>query len=143
MKACAIGDEGRLMNEPRSGGAIGAEHVVRLRLYLSDVEALPARGGKLNVTAVALACGFDRGVLYTNGECKRLLQEAIVAKGLEGLTERAITPTDDRCRRLEQQVSQLEQRIAAISAENEALRTKLKRLGHVESHMIATGRLPR
>lgn len=127
----------------RSGASIGAEHAERLQQYLKDIDVLPARGGKLNVTAVALACGFDRGVLYANSECKRLIKAAIESKGLQGLEDRVVAPTDDRCRRLEHQVGQLEQRLAALSAENEALRAKVRRLAHVESHMIATGRLPR
>ena len=131
------------MKKGRSAQDVAAENVERLRKYLSGIEALPSRGGQLNATAVARACGFDRGVLYQNPECKRLLNEALAAKGLRGLEEHETPAFDDRKRQLEQLVTKLEQRNAALKAENDTLRDKLKRLHHVEAHMIATGRIPR
>lgn len=54
----------------RSGPEIGAENANALRLHLDDLwtrqEPLPRRAGKPNLTSIAAACGFDRGVFYSN-----------------------------------------------------------------------------
>ncbi len=131
------------MTASKSGPEIAADHVRALQRYLETVESLPARGGKLNVSAVAAACGFDRGVLYTNPECNRLLKSVLEAKSLGGLSERDDEQSDDRRRILEHRVNQLEQRNAALMAENEDLRAKLRKFEHIENHVVATGRLPR
>jgi hypothetical protein len=59
----------------RSGRDIGADHAASLRRYLSTVNALPARDGKINMSAVALGAEFDRQVLYKNPKYARLLDE--------------------------------------------------------------------
>ena len=52
----------------KSGSAIGAENVDRLEQYLAALaregRKLPERAGRPNLSAIALACGFDRQVLY-------------------------------------------------------------------------------
>lgn len=48
------------MTTSKSTQEIAAEHFRTLKHYLDTVEMLPARGGKLNISAVAEACGFDR-----------------------------------------------------------------------------------
>ncbi|MBB5052217.1 hypothetical protein HNQ36_002191 [Afipia massiliensis] len=131
------------MTTSKSTQEIAAEHFRTLKHYLDTVESLPARGGKLNVSAVAEACGFDRGVLYTNPECNRLLKAVLEEKGLGGFAERDDDPADERRRILEHRVNQLEQRNAALMAENEELRAKVRQFGHIENHVITTGRLPR
>jgi hypothetical protein len=54
----------------KSGPEIGAEHAGALRIHLEDLwkrqEPLPRRAGKPNLTSIAAACGFDRGVFYSN-----------------------------------------------------------------------------
>ncbi|MBK3732292.1 hypothetical protein GAY29_04095 [Azospirillum brasilense] len=126
-----------------SGADIGRKNQRALLAYLRGIREacarLPARNGKVNVTAVALACGFDRGVLYQNPRCKRLLQIAVKWYGLEGVGDRADAapdthdPRDDRIRKLEQQN-------AALLAENHSLRRKLARLQHIDNEMSETGR---
>lgn len=131
------------MTAPKSTQEIAAEHFRTLKQYLDTVESLPARGGKLNISALAEACGFDRGVLYTNPECNRLLRSVLEERGLSGLAERDEDQADERRRILEHRVNQLEQRNAALMAENEELRAKVRQLEHIEDHVVATGRLPR
>jgi hypothetical protein len=131
------------MTAPKSTQEIAAEHFRTLKQYLDTVESLPARGGKLNISAVAEACGFDRGVLYTNPECNRLLKSVLEERGLGGLAERDEDQADERRRILEHRVNQLEQRNAALMAENEELRAKVRQFEHIEDHVVATGRLPR
>ncbi|MFC5509365.1 hypothetical protein ACFPN9_29555, partial [Bosea massiliensis] len=81
------------MTEELSGAALGAENVEKLRRYLRQLsdekQPLPERNGRANVSAIALACGFDRQVLYKNPGAKRLLAEAVAELGLD-----APAPTD-------------------------------------------------
>jgi hypothetical protein len=64
--------------DSKSGSALGAENVGRLKTYLDDLKAesrpLPMRAGEPNRSAIALACGFDRQVLYKNPAAASLLQ---------------------------------------------------------------------
>jgi hypothetical protein len=126
----------------KSGTQLGSDNVERLKTYLSELNGegrgLPARGGKVNVTAIALACGFDRQVLYKNPAAKQALEEAAARLGLEASeAERATSnETDHRDRR----ILQLEQANAVLKAEVEALRERLKRFSHIEEHMVETGR---
>jgi len=130
------------MTESLSGAEIGRKNAAALKEYLRGLKAqsgqLPARGGKVNVTAVALACGFDRGVLYQNPRCRRLLHFATKWYGLEGQGKAEAAPNtrdirDERIRRLEQQN-------ASLMAENHNLRRKLARLQHIDDEMADTGR---
>lgn len=54
----------------KSGLEIGQEHVRAIQAFLDDLwkrqEPLPRRAGKPNLTRIASACGFDRGVFYSN-----------------------------------------------------------------------------
>jgi len=131
------------MAKGKSGAEVGAENVAKLQNYLSSVEALPARGGQINATAVAVAAGIDRQVLYKNPECRRLIDEAVSAKGLQGIQEREVQTVDEGRIKAERRVSELERQNAALLAENAELRTKLRRYGHIEAHLIETGRFVR
>ncbi|MDT7953871.1 MAG: DUF6262 family protein [Acetobacteraceae bacterium] len=138
--------------DSRSGPQKGADNVERLRAYLAGLggegRALPERGGKVNVSAVALACGFDRNVLYTNPAAKALLEGALSTLGLAG-PERAEAappaasgpdPRDRRINQLEQANASLKAENGALRAERNGLRERLRRLEHIEAHMVETGR---
>jgi len=81
----------------KSGFQVGAEYVERLKRYFADVASegrpLPARGGKPNASAIALACGFDRQVLYKNPAAKELFDKAMRNSMLNALriTENSTT----------------------------------------------------
>lgn len=130
------------MAESRSGSAIGAANVAELKRYLEALKAegrkLPERAGRVNASAVALACGFDRQVLYKNPAAKRLLHAAVMAIGLADATadDEPVTRTDRR----DQRILTLEQQNAALRAENAGLRERLRRLEQVEDIMVASGR---
>jgi hypothetical protein len=125
----------------KSGKELGEEHVCRLQAYIDSVDKLPSRGGKLNVSAVAMACQFDRGVLYNNPRCKELIASAVAQKGLVGIVARDATdPEDKAVVRLERRVHDLEQLNAALKAEVFELRRQLARSQIVEEHTIDTGR---
>ena len=127
----------------RSGQEIGAEHVMALKRYLDATNVLPARGGKVNLSAVALGAGFDRQVLYKNPMCARLLEQAVKDKGIIGVETREDAEADAQKLALERRLSQLERMNITLMAENEALRERVKRLEHIERHVVATGRMVR
>lgn len=131
----------------QSGAQIGAENVARLRAYLDRLSAagepLPRRAGKPNLSAIAIACGFDRQVLYKNPAAKSLLEEAAAklgepepSTGSEDAEEKPEQRTDRRDRR----IMQLEQQNASLRAENQTLRERLRRLQQLEEIMVRTGR---
>jgi hypothetical protein len=131
----------------KSGFQVGAEYVERLKRYLADVATegrpLPARGGKPNASAIALACGFDRQVLYKNPAAKELFDKAVRELGVERAAdhgklddEKPVTHSDPR----DQRILKLEQENAALRAERADLRARLRRLEHIEELMVETGR---
>ena len=129
-----------------SGAEAGAENVRRLRDYLDALRAegrpLPERNGRANVSAIALACAFDRQVLYKNPSAKALLDEAVARLGLarvedaDAVDAKPKPANDPRDRR----IHKLEQENVALKAEVVELRHRLRRVAHVESHMADTGR---
>ena len=129
------------MSERLNGAALGAENAVRVRTYLSNLEAsgrgLPERDGKPNMSVIALAAGVDRQVLYKNPAVKAAIEESAARLGLdvyEPHTDQAVRDLRD------QRILQLEQENAAFKAENSDLRRRLRQLEHMESHMAETGR---
>ena len=131
--------------EGKSGAQIGAEHVARVRQHIADLRAagrgLPSRAGKPNLSTLALACGFDRGVFYNNAAAMQLIEAELEPGGI-GLeasnrqSEPALGTNDAR----DQRIMQLEQTNASLRAEVDHLRARLKRLWHIEEHMVETGR---
>ena len=130
------------MTDSKSGSVVGAENVAHLKSYLEALEregrALPMRGGEVNRSAIALACRFDRQVLYKNPAAKALLDVAIKKLGLAEAEDDAepIVKTDRR----DERIRTLEQQNASLRAEITGLREKLRRLEQVEDIMVTTGR---
>jgi Family of unknown function (DUF6262) len=124
-----------------SGAAAGAENAARVRTYLENLEAvgrgLPERDGKPNMSAIALAAGVDRQVLYKNPAARVAVEEAATRLGLEAFEPRATQPVRDL---RDQRILKLEQENASLKAENSELRRRLRQLEHMESHMAETGR---
>lgn len=128
----------------KSGAELGAENVGRLQAYLDGLaatgEPLPMRGGKPNMSAISLACGFDRQVLYKNPSAAALIDNVVAAMpttGSEPATDQDEKPRTDR---RDSRIMQLEQQLAAARAENAGLRERLRRLQHIEDHVAETGR---
>jgi hypothetical protein len=116
---------------------IGAANVRKLASYLTSIEALPARCGKTNMTAIALASGVDRQALYKNPECRNILQEAAKTKGLIGIV--AVAAYDPERVALERKISELQNKNDALYAEVHDLRRQLKKYKHIEE-MYAQGK---
>lgn len=112
------------------------DNLARLETYLASVEALPARGGKVSVAAIATAAGIDRQVFYRNPRAKALLDAAVADKGLVGIEARAAGDRSDAEKALERQVRSLESRNAALMAENAELRARLRRFEHIEEMAV-------
>jgi hypothetical protein len=131
------------MTNAASGREIGERNVETLRAYLDRLEAvgepLPARNGRTNLSAIAIACGFDRQTLYKNPAAKALLEaasernEPAEAFPVPGNEPDETPKTDRRDRR----ILQLEQHNAALRAEVRGLREQLARYRHVEEAMMA------
>jgi hypothetical protein len=126
----------------KNGKTIGDENVRKLQLYLERLrhagDGLPGRGGKVNISAVAMACGFNREVVYQNPHCRRLLDEAVTTLGFRGLTSRS--EADDAGKaKLERRLNHLEQHNAALVAEVHELRRQLTKLRHIEE-MVEAGK---
>jgi hypothetical protein len=122
----------------KSSKQIAAEAVGKLRTFLDSVEALPARGGKVHVSAVAEAIGIDRQTLYKNPAARQLLEEAVEKKGLRGLETRD-DQEDSTIARLEQRISELEAKNSTLLAEKWKLAEELKKLRQVEA-LLEQGR---
>ena len=125
----------------RSGATIGVENVRRLSAYIDQLASagrcLPARFGKVNASAVALACGFDRAVFYQNPAAREMLRQAAARLGLDAqVSSRRAVSVDPR----DQAILKLQQENANLKAEVFELRRRLRRLEHVEEVMIETGR---
>lgn len=131
----------RSTSTPASGAVIGAENATRVRAYLDGLAAkgqpLPAREGKLNVSAVAVAAGVDRQVLYKNPAAKAAIEEAASRLGLDAIEARPEAAVRDQ---RDQRIQRLEQENAALRAEAIELRRRVRQLQHVEDMMIETGR---
>jgi hypothetical protein len=127
----------------KSGSVLGAENADRLKKYLDALERegrpLPMRAGEPNRSAIALACEFDRQVLYKNPAAKALLDAAVKKLPTVAADEEEAKPETKSDRR-DRRILSLEQQLAASRAENAGLREKLRRLEQVEDIMVTTGR---
>jgi CHAD domain-containing protein len=110
---------------------IGAENVAKIATYLASVEALPARHGKANITAIALAAGLkDRQALYKNPECRTMLEQAIATKGLRGID--IVADHDPEKAALERKIAELQNKNDALYAEVHELRRQIRKYKHIE-----------
>lgn len=119
----------------------GDENLERLKRWLAAAERIPDRNGAANVSAIAVASGVDRQVLY-RPEARRMIAEAVEAKGL-GMPDQVPVRGDEVPQWAKARMHEMEQRLATLYAELGDLRKKLARYEHIERHMTATGMLPR
>lgn len=130
----------------KSGKAIGEENFRVLENYLAALEKegspVPLTAdGKPNISAIALACGFDRGVIYKNPRCKALVEEKIRSLGgdrsaAEPNSSHVHNPDKIRIRELEIKLADAHEQLADC-------RRRLAELEQYErlyQHAIETGR---
>ena len=110
---------------------ISEENFAKLQTYIGQMRLsglrLPSRGGKVNKTAVATACGFNRETFDQNDRFKVALGEAVDELGLEQqkTTETPVRDAGDKAR-----ITTLEQQLASVRGENYVLRRKLAQYEH-------------
>lgn len=110
---------------------ISEDNYSRLEEYIRRLKEgnlkLPSRGGRVNKTAVATACGFNRETFNQNTRFDECLAEAVNEIGLEEKQNVGATPRDsgDKAR-----ITALEQQLASVRSENYELRRKLARYEH-------------
>lgn len=125
-----------------SNASIGENNLRRLEAWLDRASKIPERGGKANVSAIALAAGVDRQVLYRD-EARSMIAVAVARVGL-GMPEQQRKQSDNAIPAwAEQRIKNLEERIAVLQTEVHDLRSKVRRYGHIEQYMTDTGLLPR
>lgn len=125
----------------KSGAQVGAENLVKLRSYFSALEGCGARmpmtsNGKANLSAIALACGFERQVLYANPRCRALVETMARKIGMASTAQEPSQPYDQRdvrIRELERRLADAQEKVEALRAENEHLRD-YKRLYDLALH---------
>ena len=110
---------------------VSEENFGRLEAYVAQLRGaglkFPSRGGKVNKTAVATACGFNRETFTQNKRFDRYLDEAVTELGLDApaVLEQNRRDGADKAR-----ITQLEQQLASLRGENYELRRKLARFEH-------------
>lgn len=125
----------------KSNAQISAESLTRLRSYLDAVVHVPERNGRANISAIALAAGVDRQVLYRE-DAKALVAMAVTAKGL-GMPDQQRADHTAMPSWATQRIKDLEEKLAVAQAENHDLRKQVGHLAHIEQHLETTGRLVR
>lgn len=117
---------------------VSEENYAKLEEYLGRLKAaglkLPSRGAKVNKTAVATACGFNRETFNQNERFDVRLHSAVTELGLEEkavakeTSDPAETPKRDTADKT--RITQLEQQLASVRSENYELRRRLARYEH-------------
>ncbi|MBO9184574.1 hypothetical protein ACQZ4Y_03960 [Rhizobium sp. L80/93] len=120
---------------------VSEENYAKLEEYLGRLKAaglrLPSRGGKVNKTAVATACGFNRETFNQNERFNLRLRQGVTDLGLEekevptNAPDAAETPKRDTADKT--RITQLEQQLASVRSENYELRRRLARYEHATS----------
>jgi hypothetical protein len=129
----------------KSGVELGREHVARLEAYLAEVDTIPSRTGKPNMTAIARACGFDRQVLYKNPACAAMIDAAVKENGLDGAETRESYDSSEfvpasKLREVEKRNSALEKKISEMRARIVGLEILLRRREIVDEELTSRGR---
>jgi hypothetical protein len=112
-----------------------------LRAWLAAAECVPDRNGAANISAIAVASGVDRQVLY-RPSARAMIEDAVKAKGL-GMPVQQPNKSEEVPPWAKRRIHELEQRMAVLYAELGDLRKKLQRYEHLERHMTSSGILPR
>jgi hypothetical protein len=144
----------------RSGQQIAKDNVRSVATYVEGLkergERLPGRKGQPNWTAIALACGFARGVFYDNDEARAVIEQAITDEKLKpeptdepkapaehgraAHTQKKLEGTERDKRRLEEQLAVKNTEIEELRRSKKELEEKLRRFTAFEEVMVTSGR---
>ncbi|WP_160010456.1 hypothetical protein [Rhizobium sp. 18055] len=120
-----------------SSQAVSEQNYAKLLEYIERLRRaklrFPEHGGKVNKTAVATACGFNRETFAQNARFERALNEGVDELGLQPREAMESAPQDAA---IKARITQLEQQLAAVRSENYELRRRLAQY----DHMTLTGR---
>lgn len=127
-----IGDNGGRAASNKSGQQRGAENVESLNEYLDQLDRtggmipLNPDGGP-NYSEIARHCGFGRQVFYTNERARALVEQRIQRSAdlREGQKARSALHKVDA---QDRQIQRLEEKLATLSAEVDALRRQNREL---------------
>ncbi len=120
---------------------IGLRHLAKLQAWLDSCEKLPGRGGKVNLSALALGAGVDRQFLY-RPEAQEKIAIAVQEKGLS-MPSQAKSAQAEAPAWATQRILHLENQLTAARVEAHELRKRLQRYEHIDRHLTLTGLLPR
>ena len=134
-------------------GVVGGEdNARRLSEYIGGLRAvqrgLPSRDGKPTLSVIAHACGFARGVFYTNQAVKMLLDGATAEVGLDnGLPPPGTAFDEARIReevkaKADRRTKELEEEVLRLRAANARLKSENERFKAIRTLMAETGRMP-
>ena len=131
----------------KNGVEIGEANAESLSLYLEDrwkrQEPLPRRGGRPNLTSIAAACGFDRGVFYANPAAAELLEvheKKDRIRFYDRLEQAELQR--ERVEGSEKQSQALVRRLIDLEATVQSQARDLERLRRLERLMLSEGILP-
>lgn len=132
------------MSEPErpSNREKGADNLSRLKQWLDAVTKIPDRNGTANISAIAVASGVDRQVLY-RPEAREMITQAVAEKGL-GMPDQPRPGTEgDVPAWALRRIHELEQQLTVARVENQDLRRRLRSYEALDRHLAETGMLPR
>lgn len=127
-----MNEDGGGQGVKKSGQQRGTENVESVVAYLDQLDRtgemvpLNAEGGP-NYSEIARHCGFGRQVFYTNEKARALIEERMHC--LAGSREnRKVRSTLHKVDAQDRQIQRLEEKVATLSAEVEALRQRNREL---------------
>lgn len=117
--------DGRGRDSKKSGQQRGAENVESVAAYLGHLdrigEMVPLNpDGGPNYSEVARHCGFGRQVFYTNEKARALVEQHI-QRSTESYASRKAKSALHKVDIQERHIQRLEEKVATLSAEIEAL----------------------
>lgn len=128
-----------MKSDNKSSAQIAQDSVNKLKNYIKNIDPLDIPTNQFGVASRRPICK-ELGITYsTIGSNDKLALEFEKLDKLVNASARKPNSKSSDTKHLEMRITSLENRIASLKADNEELRTKLKRYEHFE----LTGRMPR
>ena len=127
-----MNEDGGGQGVKKSGQQRGTENVESVVAYLDQLDKaremvpLNAEGGP-NYSEIARHCGFGRQVFYTNEKARALIEQRM-RRFAESRENRKVRSTLHKVDAQDRQIQRLEEKVATLSAEVEALRQRNREL---------------